>query len=113
MYRRFQNRRTVRAEFAYRILKSLFEQTNLPDKVEGVSEEELEAAYRNIWEMVEAEHILQVSPNLKFVRETDETLRDLLRYDLQQVILELTEQCNMRCRYCIYVVVKHFCNTYG
>ena len=86
----------------YQILKSLFEQTNLPDKVEGASEEELEAAYRNIWEMVEAEHILQVSPDLKFVRETDETLRDLLRYDLQQVILELTEQCNMRCRYCIY-----------
>lgn len=36
----------------YRILKSLFEQTSLPDKVDGVSEEELEAAYRNIWEMV-------------------------------------------------------------
>ena len=70
--------------------------------MEGSSEEELEAAYRNIWEMIETEHILQISPDLKFVKETDETLRDLLRYDLRQVILELTEQCNMRCRYCIY-----------
>ena len=86
----------------YQILKSLFEQTSLPEKVEGSSEEELEAAYRNIWEMIETEHILQISPDLKFVKETDETLRDLLRYDLRQVILELTEQCNMRCRYCIY-----------
>ena len=86
----------------YQILKSLFEETSLPEKVEGFSEEELEAAYRNIWEMIETEHILQISPDLKFVKETDETLRDLLRYDLQQVILELTEQCNMRCRYCIY-----------
>ena len=86
----------------YQILKSLFEETSLPEKVEGSSEEELEAAYRNIWEMIETEHILQISPDLKFVKETDETLRDLLRYDLQQVILELTEQCNMRCRYCIY-----------
>ena len=41
----------------YQILKSLFEQTNLPDEVEGASEEELEAAYRNIWEMVEAEQV--------------------------------------------------------
>ncbi|MFQ7834572.1 MAG: hypothetical protein ACLTVG_15730 [Coprococcus sp.] len=63
----------------YQILKSLFEQTSLPEKVEGSSEEELEAAYRNIWEMIETEHILQISPDLKFVKETDETLRDLLR----------------------------------
>ena len=67
----------------YQILKSLFEETSLPEKVEGSSEEELEAAYRNIWEMIETEHILQISPDLKFVKETDETLRDLLRYDLQ------------------------------
>ena len=33
----------------YQILKSLFEQTSLPEKVEGSSEEELEAAYRNVF----------------------------------------------------------------
>lgn len=26
----------------------------------------------------------------------------MLHYDLQQIILELTEQCNLRCKYCIY-----------
>ena len=86
----------------YKILKELFENNRLVDSLENADAARLQQAYENIWSMIEDEHILQVRSDLKFVRETDETLRDLLHYDLQQIVLELTEQCNMRCRYCIY-----------
>ena len=86
----------------YKILKELFENNRLVDSLENADAARLQQAYENIWSMIEDEHILQVRSDLKFVRETDETLWDLLHYDLQQIVLELTEQCNMRCRYCIY-----------
>ena len=89
-------------EIEYRVLKELFENSRIMDSIEGVSKSQLQEAYKNIWNLVEQEHILQVRPDLKFVRGSDETMRDLLHYDLQQIVLELTEQCNMRCRYCIY-----------
>ena len=89
-------------EAEYKILKELFDNGRITDSIDGVSETRLQEAYENIWNMVEHEHILQVRPDSKFVRESDETMRDLLHYDLQQIVLELTEQCNMRCRYCIY-----------
>lgn len=89
-------------ETEYKILKELFDNGRITDSIEGVNDTRLQEAYENIWNMVEHEHILQVRPDLKFVREPDETMRDLLHYDLQQIVLELTEQCNMRCRYCIY-----------
>ena len=36
----------------YQILKSLFEQTSLPDKVDGVSEEELEYSIRSVFKVL-------------------------------------------------------------
>ena len=94
-------------EIEYRILKTLFEQDMLPLSIDGIMENEMIEAYKNIWEFIEMENILQVPKNIEFVKETDEELRDLLRYGFQQLILELTEECNMRCRYCIYGEHNH------
>ncbi len=89
-------------ENEYKILKELFDNNKITDSLVGVNKARLQEAYENIWSMIENEHILQVRSDLNFVRESNETLRDLIHYDLQQIVLELTEQCNMRCRYCIY-----------
>lgn len=98
-------------ETEYKILKMLFENDNLPEKIEGETNTAVEQAYMNIWEMIKTENILQVPEKCEFIKETHEELRDLLRYGFQQLILELTEQCNMRCRYCIYGEHnKHFRN---
>lgn len=83
-------------EIEYRILKTLFEQDMLPLSIDGIMENEMIEAYKNIWEFIERENILQVPKNIEFAKETDEELRDLLRYGFQQLILELTEECNMR-----------------
>ena len=77
-------------EAEYKILKELFDNSRITDSIEGVSDARLQEAYENILNIVEHEHILQVRPDLKFVREPDETMRDLLHYDLQQIFLELT-----------------------
>lgn len=90
------------SEPEYKILGELLENGELPGILDGFDKAELTTAYSNIWEKICNENILQVPRYKSFVRESDEALADLLHYDLQQIILELTEQCNLRCKYCIY-----------
>lgn len=89
-------------ELEYTILKLFLEHGNFPIELKGVTEDALLAAYVNILNIVRKENVLQVPVYKEFDNESEEELKDLLHYDLKQVILELTEQCNLRCRYCIY-----------
>jgi len=68
-------------------------------KETGLQEADLIAALESIKELVEVEKIFQ-APIYKKFRSQDMDLEQV--NDIQQVIIELTEQCNLRCKYCIY-----------
>ena len=50
--------------------------------------------------MIQKENILQASYS-EFDRETDFELEAIYNYSLQSLILEVTQKCNFRCKYCI------------
>lgn len=90
-------------EDEYKVLSYLFKynklasETDLDDLGKSVFE-----VYEGILELSEKEHILQASKYKEFVQVSDERLKNLVGQNLQQVILELTEKCNLRCKYCVY-----------
>ena len=65
----------------------------------GLQEKELQEALESIKSLVEKENILRAPVYQKFCTQEIERTEEI---SINQVILELTEQCNLRCRYCIY-----------
>lgn len=65
----------------------------------GLQDKDLIAALESLKGLVEVEKICQ-APVYKKFRTQDIELEQI--NDIQQVIIELTEQCNLRCKYCIY-----------
>lgn len=63
---------------------------------------ELESALNTILALVEQEKILQAPSFQEFITPKKSELLDLISAGIEQVILELTEKCNLRCKYCIY-----------
>lgn len=57
--------------------------------------------YEKLLFLCEKENILQ-APLREFYKLEDKDLEVLIDKDLQQIILELTQKCNLRCKYCIY-----------
>lgn len=68
---------------------------NLPMSKEG-----LEAAISEIEQGIESEHILSAKP-LKTLNPAGD-FTEKLKENMTQMILEVTENCNLRCKYCIY-----------
>lgn len=65
----------------------------------GLAENELLSALESIKLLIETEKICQAPLYKKFRSQEMEITGT---NDIQQVILELTEGCNLRCKYCIY-----------
>lgn len=87
----------------YEAFKQLFERNNIEAVLNNnAGNSNLCDAYETILYMAEKEHILQAPLHKNFVQLSDENLKILVEQDVQQVILELTEKCNLRCKYCIY-----------
>ncbi len=87
-----------RAEFL--VLENILAHSGLLSLAEtGLSEAELLDALENIRELIEKYKICQAPVYEKFQTQDMKFNQDGL---VQQVILELTEQCNLRCKYCIY-----------
>lgn len=87
----------------YRILKCLLENDNFDSLSElDISEDDLIVALSEIREAVEKEHILS-APILKTLTgDSVLKLEDLLSNEVHAIVLELTEGCNLRCKYCVY-----------
>ena len=81
----------------YQILQSLTERESALESMVDYGE-----TIDNIIGMVEQENILIAPIYTGFVRETDEILNQVLNEQFHQIILEVTQQCNFRCKYCIY-----------
>jgi len=90
-------------EHVYLVLKTLLENDsfNLLHELE-MTEEELIDALNTIEKAVEGEHILS-APIVEIMGKTMmEDLDELLLNHVMSLTLEVTEECNLRCKYCIY-----------
>ncbi|MCW6075612.1 radical SAM protein [Clostridium sporogenes] len=89
----------------YEILKNIVNGNieNITNIKEQFSEDEFEESLENIKCAIESEDILKLGENGKFFSMGDDiNLYDKLDNGLEQITLELTERCNLRCGYCIY-----------
>ena len=82
------------------VMESLLKHSGLSALGEtGLPEKELLSVLENIKSLIEAEKICQAPVYNKFRAQDMEVTKT---NEIQQVILELTEGCNLRCKYCIY-----------
>lgn len=93
------------SEFEYRILEKII--TGKIDEIVNLknefSEEEYFEAIINIKNAIEEDDILKAGSEFKFFSPGHyEELDDELDNRVRQIVLELTEKCNLRCSYCIY-----------
>lgn len=87
-------------EEEFLVIQNILKNSGLSSlKKTGLSEKTILIALEKIKLLVETEKILQAPIYDKFRSQDMEVIQ---LNNIQQVILELTEQCNLRCRYCIY-----------
>ena len=79
-----------------------FIQTNSFDSIFelSLSEDELLASLKDLFNTVDEEHILQAEPVRELYGPQVYGLEEELSTQRTQLTLELTEKCNMRCKYC-------------
>lgn len=91
------------SDMEYQLLEKLLQNDKFlfDEKNEEINLETYKT-YLTILSLIEKENILKAPKYEKFENETKEELTNLVEHGLQQVILELTQKCNLRCKYCIY-----------
>lgn len=89
----------------YAVLKYIFEH----DGINGIADLEMDSSIllktlKEIEETIKNEHILQAPPLKEFssFHNNMDSVKEMVGNHLQQITLELTERCNLRCKYCIY-----------
>ncbi|EMS69068.1 radical SAM protein [Ruminiclostridium cellobioparum] len=90
----------------YQILKGILNNKtdiDVDDLTEKFGEQKVLEALEDIKSVIENEHILKAPRPKKFYSPGHfEKLEYYINNALDQVVLELTERCNLRCGYCIY-----------
>lgn len=87
----------------YLILKHLAETNSFDALLElKMEEHELIEALIELKEAVNDENLLQAPPVKAFSGPNVENLVPYINEGLEQITLELSERCNLRCGYCIY-----------
>lgn len=85
------------------ILKTLFKEDSFDAVLKmPISQTDMAQALDEIRDCIEKEHILQAVPVKEFNCAHLHALETYIDQALMQVILEVTEKCNLRCAYCIY-----------
>ena len=87
----------------YLVLKCILEKDN-PDEVMKLSlnTQDIKDAIFEIQHAMKEENILQAPPVRTLTGEAVKNLDDILENGVENVTLEVTEKCNLRCKYCIY-----------
>lgn len=90
-------------EDVFSILKSL-EETDLFDSVLnlGIQEKALINVLHIIKHTVDKENIMKAPPLVEMTGPQTLQLNNYVNQNLSQLILEVTQRCNLRCKYCIY-----------
>ncbi|AFS77134.1 radical SAM domain-containing protein [Gottschalkia acidurici 9a] len=90
------------------ILYDILQALSITNKFDSIftlrktSESELINALEQLKEVIENENILQAPPVNELTGNSVVNLDQALDSSLEQITLEVTESCNMRCKYCIY-----------
>lgn len=86
----------------YKVFKQLTDENSLDFSNIGLTKEEIDSSVNSIMEAIETEKIFQATPLEKFDGVHMQDLKLVIPQNMQQIILEVTEECNLRCTYCIY-----------
>lgn len=87
----------------YKVLNSLLENNDFDSLFKlDISKEELIAALNEIKVAVQKEHILSAPILRTLTGDSVLNLKKMLSTQVFNITLELTEKCNLRCKYCIY-----------
>lgn len=90
-------------ENVYSVLKCLLENDSFESLFElDIKEADLIIALNEIIEAVEKEHILSAPILETLTGDAVSGLEDMLSNEVCNITLELTQKCNLRCKYCIY-----------
>ena len=100
------------SEAAYTVLKYLETNDDITFKAIDLSEDELYKAVEEIEDAVKQEKILLAPIATTFIGDATESLYNSIS-NLNQMCLEVTERCNLRCDYCIYHKENHKFRNYG
>lgn len=91
------------SENVYLILKCLFETDSFDNIFDlNLSKEDVINALNEIKVSVENDHILSAKPLTTLTGQALYALESQLNNELAHLTLEVTQKCNLRCRYCIY-----------
>ncbi len=92
-------------ENEFKVLESIFENDGI-DSLDTLQMKETDIldSLCNIRSIVNNENILKAPPLTEFssIHSDFDSLKDNIENRLEQITLELTEKCNLRCKYCIY-----------
>ncbi|MDF9825498.1 uncharacterized protein M2475_001924 [Breznakia sp. PF5-3] len=72
------------------------------NKILNMSEMDINNAIDNILSLIKTENILQMPIYSEFNLPSHSFLYNEVNNNLEHIVLELTERCNLRCKYCIY-----------
>lgn len=93
------------SEEEYKVLECIFENNGLHSlhKLQ-IKEENLLNCLNRLKDVIESENLLKAPPLTEFssLHARFDSIKDRIENNLEQITLELTEKCNLRCRYCIY-----------
>lgn len=84
------------------VLNTLFKNKKLSTLNDSFSKDQLCKIAEEILFYVEKEKILSAKIPKSFVNNATEGLEAMLQEGMRSITLELTEKCNLRCKYCIY-----------
>lgn len=85
----------------YKVLLHLFEHGKI-EKVSDMDEDEMKATLTELRSSIEEYNLFQTPVLQEFHCPHNESLKEIIGTSCSQLILELTEACNLRCKYCIY-----------
>lgn len=86
----------------------------LPKLIARLGDEKLTGGVRELREAMENEQILMADPgSIRFESLHFSNLRREVEYNLGQLILEITQECNLRCSYCVYNDIVHESRGHG
>lgn len=90
-------------ENVYKVLTKFLESENFLDFIKlDMSEQEFCEAISEIKDAINKESILSATKFNCLTGKTYEQIDEIIDNKIQNVTLEVTEKCNLRCKYCIY-----------
>jgi len=93
------------SEFEYKILKSLFDNNCLHSSLfSEIDETMFKDCLDNLTQIITKENLFQAYPLTGYSSSHGDfnLTKEVISRGLEQITLELTERCNLRCKYCIY-----------